>query len=83
MSLQDIIKSNLRSSGTLKRYFYKYLNFFTQIEGIGQIKLAKNVNVWLHEYKYKHLITAMIARFAPAQGDIVSDGTTSNLLFIG
>jgi len=39
--------------------------------------------VLLHEMQIQHPTAAMIARSATAQDDIVGDGTTSNVLFIG
>lgn len=51
--------------------------------GAGQIKLTKDGNVLLHEMQIQHPTATMIARAATAQDDIVGDGTTSNVLFIG
>jgi T-complex protein 1 subunit zeta len=53
------------------------------VGGAGQIKLTKDGNVLLHEMQIQHPTAAMIARAATAQDDIVGDGTTSNVLFIG
>lgn len=53
------------------------------VGGAGQIKLTKDGNVLLHEMQIQHPTAAMIARTATAQDDIVGDGTTSNVLFIG
>jgi T-complex protein 1 subunit zeta len=39
--------------------------------------------VLLHEMQIQHPTALMIARAATAQDDIVGDGTTSNVLFIG
>jgi len=73
MGLQDIMKSNLGPKGTLKML----------VGGAGQIKLTKDGNVLLHEMQIQHPTATMIARAATAQDDIVGDGTTSNVLFIG
>jgi T-complex protein 1 subunit zeta len=73
MGLQDIMKSNLGPKGTLKML----------VGGAGQIKLTKDGMVLLHEMQIQHPTAAMIARSATAQDDIVGDGTTSNVLFIG
>lgn len=51
--------------------------------GAGQVKLTKDGNVLLHEMQIQHPTAAMIGRAATAQDDIVGDGTTSNVLFIG
>mgnify|MGYP002345360545 CR=1 FL=1 len=53
------------------------------VGGAGQIKLTKDGNVLLHEMQIQHPTATMIARAATAQDDIVGDGTTSNVLFIG
>jgi len=45
--------------------------------------LTKDGNVLLHEMTIQHPTASMIARAATAQDDIVGDGTTSNVLFIG
>jgi T-complex protein 1 subunit zeta len=73
IGLQEVMKSNLGPKGTLKML----------VGGAGQIKLTKDGNVLLHEMQMKHPTAAMIARAATAQDDIVGDGTTSNVLFIG
>ena len=47
------------------------------------MKLTKDGRVLLHEMQIQHPTAAMIGRAATAQDDIVGDGTTSNVLFIG
>merc|ERR1719359_541515 len=71
--LQGVLKSNLGPRGTLKML----------VGGAGQIKLTKDGNVLLHEMQIQHPTATMIARAATAQDDIVGDGTTTNVLFIG
>ncbi|KRX07999.1 GroEL-like apical domain [Pseudocohnilembus persalinus] len=73
VGLMDIMKSNLGPKGTLKML----------VGGAGQIKLTKDGNILLHEMQIQHPTAIMIARSATAQDDIVGDGTTSNVLFIG
>ena len=51
--------------------------------GAGQVKLTKDGRVLLHEMQIQHPTAAMIGRAATAQDDIVGDGTTTNVLFIG
>ena len=51
--------------------------------GAGQVKITKDGNTLLHEMQIQHPTAAMIGRAATAQDDIVGDGTTSNVLFIG
>ena len=53
------------------------------MSGGGQIKLTKDGSVLLSEMQIYHPTASMIARAATAQDDIVGDGTTSNVLFIG
>ena len=53
------------------------------VGGAGQVKLTKDGNILLHEMQIQHPTAAMIARAATAQDDIVGDGTTTNVLFIG
>lgn len=72
-SLKEVLRTNLGPKGT-----YKML-----IGGAGQIKLTKDGNVLLQEMQIQHPTACMIARAATAQDDIVGDGTTSIVLFIG
>ena len=53
------------------------------VGGAGQVKLTKDGAVLLHEMQIQHPTAAMIGRAATAQDDIVGDGTTTNVLFIG
>lgn len=71
--LQEVLKSNIGPKGTIKML----------VGGAGQIKLTKDGNVLLHEMQIQHPTATMIARAATAQDDMVGDGTTSNVLFIG
>jgi len=67
------MKTNLGPKGTLKML----------VGGAGQVKLTKDGSVLLSEMQIQHPTATMIARSANAQDDIVGDGTTSNILFIG
>ena len=71
--LQEVLKSNIGPRGTLKML----------VSGAGQIKITKDGNVLLHEMQIQHPTAMMIARAATAQDDMVGDGTTTNVLFIG
>jgi T-complex protein 1 subunit zeta len=71
--LMEVLKSNIGPKGTLKML----------VSGSGQIKITKDGNVLLHEMQIQHPTAMMIARAATAQDDIVGDGTTSNVLFVG
>lgn len=53
------------------------------VGGAGQVKLTKDGSVLLSEMQIQHPTATMIARSANAQDDIVGDGTTTNILFIG
>lgn len=67
------MRTNLGPKGTLKML----------VGGAGQVKLTKDGSVLLSEMQIQHPTATMIARSANAQDDIVGDGTTSNILFIG
>ena len=71
--LMEVLRTNLGPKGTLKML----------VGGAGQIKLTKDGNVLLQEMQIQHPTACMIARAATAQDDIVGDGTTSIVLFIG
>lgn len=71
--LQEVLKSNLGPKGTLKML----------VGGAGQIKLTKDGSTLLSEMQIQHPTAAMIGRAANAQDDIVGDGTTGTVLFIG
>ncbi|KAI9788194.1 MAG: T-complex protein 1 subunit zeta [Peltula sp. TS41687] len=71
--LQDVLKSNLGPTGTLKML----------VDGAGGIKLTKDGNVLLREMQIQNPTAVMIARAATAQDDITGDGTTSVVLMVG
>jgi T-complex protein 1 subunit zeta len=71
--LQEVLKSNLGPKGTIKML----------VGGAGQIKLTKDGSTLLGEMQIQHPTAAMIGRAANAQDDIVGDGTTTNVIFIG
>jgi T-complex protein 1 subunit zeta len=71
--LQEVLKSNLGPKGTIKML----------VGGAGQIKLTKDGSTLLGDMQIQHPTAAMIGRAANAQDDIVGDGTTTNVLFIG
>ncbi len=53
------------------------------VGGAGQIKITKDGYVILHEMQIQHPTATMIARASTSQDEVVGDGTTSNVLFIG
>ena len=71
--LQEVLRTNIGPNGTNKML----------VGGAGQIKITKDGNVLLHEMQIIHPTAQMIARASTAQDDIVGDGTSSNVLFIG
>jgi T-complex protein 1 subunit zeta len=71
--LQDVLKSNLGPSGTLKML----------VSGSGQIKLTKDGAVLLQEMQIQNPTAVMIARAATAQDATTGDGTTSVVLMVG
>ena len=71
--IQEVLKGSIGPKGTNKML----------VGGAGQIKITKDGNVLLHEMQIVHPTAQMIARASTAQDDIVGDGTTSNVLFIG
>lgn len=72
-SLQDVMKTNLGPRGTVKML----------VGGAGQIRITKDGKVLLDEMQIQHPTASMIARAATAMDDVVGDGTTSLVLFIG
>ena len=56
--LQDVLKSNLGPSGTLKML----------VDGAGSLKLTKDGSVLLKEMQIQNPTAVMIARAATAQG---------------
>jgi T-complex protein 1 subunit zeta len=73
IGLQNVIKSNLGPTGTLKLL----------VSGSGQLKLTKDGITLLKEMQIQHPTASLIARSASAQDDITGDGTTSTILLIG
>lgn len=71
--LQEVLKSNLGPKGTIKML----------VGGGGQVKLTKDGAVLLQDMQIQHPTAAMIGRAATAQDDVVGDGTTTTVLFIG
>jgi T-complex protein 1 subunit zeta len=63
--------------------FSEIYGAFRLVGGAGQVKLTKDGAVLLHEMQIQHPTAAMIGRAATAQDEIVGDGTTTNVLFIG
>lgn len=73
VGLQNVLKSNLGPTGTLKLL----------VGGAGQLKLTKDGLTLLKEMQIQHPTAALIARTATAQDDVTGDGTTSTVLLTG
>jgi T-complex protein 1 subunit zeta len=74
VGLQNVLKSNLGPTGTLKLL----------VGGtVSQLKLTKDGCTLLKEMQIQHPVAALIARSATAQDDITGDGTTSTVLLTG
>lgn len=71
--LQDVLKTNLGPTGTLKML----------VDGAGGIKLTKDGSVLLKEMQIQNPTAVMIARAATAQDEITGDGTTTVVLMVG
>ncbi|KAF8424120.1 chaperonin Cpn60/TCP-1 family [Tirmania nivea] len=71
--LQDVLRSNLGPSGTLKML----------VDGSGQITLTKDGQKLLREMTIQNPTAVLIARAATALDDIAGDGTTSVVLLVG
>jgi T-complex protein 1 subunit zeta len=74
VGLQNVLRSNLGPTGTLKLL----------VGGtVSQLKLTKDGCTLLKEMQIQHPVAALIARTATAQDDITGDGTTSTVLLTG
>ncbi|RPB21483.1 T-complex protein 1 zeta subunit [Terfezia boudieri ATCC MYA-4762] len=71
--LQDVLRTNLGPSGTLKML----------VDGSGQITLTKDGQKLLREMTIQNPTAVLIARAATALDDIAGDGTTSVVLLVG
>lgn len=73
IGLQDVLRSNLGPSGTIKML----------VDGAGNLKLTKDGKVLLSEMQIQNPTACMIARAATAQDEVTGDGTTSVVLLVG
>lgn len=71
--MQDVLRSNLGPSGTIKML----------VDGAGNLKLTKDGKVLLSEMQIQNPTACMIARAATAQDEVTGDGTTSVVLLVG
>merc|ERR1712144_32123 len=71
--LAEVLKSNIGPTGTMKML----------VDGAGDVRLTKDGNSLLGNMQIQHPTATLIARAATAQDDMVGDGTSTAVVFIG
>merc|ERR1712022_3975 len=71
--LAEVLRSNIGPSGTMKML----------VGGAGDVTLTKDGNSLLTRMQIQHPTATLIARAATAQDDMVGDGTSTAVVFIG
>merc|ERR1711988_963974 len=71
--LAEVLRSNIGPSGTMKML----------VDGAGDVTLTKDGNSLLSRMQIQHPTATLIARAASAQDDVVGDGTSTAVVFIG
>jgi T-complex protein 1 subunit zeta len=71
--LASVMRSNIGPTGTMKML----------VDGAGEITLTKDGSHLLASMQIQHPTAQLIARAASAQDDVVGDGTSSTVVFIG
>merc|ERR1712166_179049 len=71
--LASVMKSNIGPTGTMKML----------VDGAGEITLTKDGSHLLASMQIQHPTAQLISRAASAQDDVVGDGTSSTVVFIG
>merc|ERR1712057_66002 len=71
--LAEVLKSNLGPTGTMKML----------VDGAGDVRLTKDGNSLLGNMQIQHPTATLIARAATAQDEMVGDGTSTAVVFIG
>jgi len=71
--LAQVLRSNIGPSGTMKML----------VDGAGDVTLTKDGNSLLTRMQIQHPTATLIARAATAQDDMVGDGTSTAVVFIG
>merc|ERR1711871_1220254 len=71
--LASVMRSNIGPTGTMKML----------VDGAGEITLTKDGSHLLASMQIQHPTAQLISRAASAQDDIVGDGTSSTVVFIG
>merc|ERR1711907_24723 len=71
--LAEVLRSNIGPTGTMKML----------VDGAGDVTLTKDGNSLLSRMQIQHPTATLIARAASAQDDMVGDGTSTAVVFIG
>jgi len=71
--LAEVLRSNIGPTGTMKML----------VDGAGDVTLTKDGNSLLSRMQIQHPTATLIARAATAQDDMVGDGTSTAVVFIG
>jgi len=71
--LAEVLRSNIGPTGTMKML----------VDGAGDVKLTKDGNSLLSNMQIQHPTATLIARAATAQDEMVGDGTSTAVVFIG
>merc|ERR1711988_1410770 len=71
--LAEVLRSNIGPTGTMKML----------VDGAGDVTLTKDGNSLLSRMQIQHPTATLIARAASAQDDVVGDGTSTAVVFIG
>jgi T-complex protein 1 subunit zeta len=71
--LAEVLRSNIGPSGTMKML----------VDGAGDVTLTKDGNSLLSRMQIQHPTATLISRAATAQDDMVGDGTSTAVVFIG
>merc|ERR1711907_540526 len=71
--LATVLRTNIGPTGTMKML----------VDGAGDVTLTKDGNSLLSRMQIQHPTATLIARAATAQDDMVGDGTSTAVVFIG
>merc|ERR1712227_521141 len=71
--LAEVLRSNIGPTGTMKML----------VDGAGDVRLTKDGNSLLGNMQIQHPTATLIARAATAQDEMVGDGTSTAVVFIG
>merc|ERR1712178_507257 len=71
--LSEALRTNLGPTGTMKML----------VDGAGDVRLTKDGNSLLTNMQIQHPTARLIARAATAQDEMVGDGTSTAVVFIG